>query len=267
MISVRSVVQLLAGPLVVKVRHSNRHQEVVMATPVIQLGVGIYSRADAARLLVVTPSRLRRWVGGYTYRYERGREHRTGSKPPVVRPALPVIDGKIALSFVELMELRVVKAFISRGVSLQQVRAAADLSIRLFEMQHPFASRRVFTDGKAIFSAVSAGESAPDVIQLSRDKHLQLIFGKIFDPFLDEIDFDPSTALAHKWWPLGRSFSVVLNPRIAFGAPTIEGTRVRTSALARMARVLPSREVAKVFEIAPRDVDAAIRFERELAAA
>jgi hypothetical protein len=70
------------------------------------LGVGIYSRAEAARLLKVTQPRLRRWVLGYTYWLHLGERESLRKKPPVVSIDLPVIDDAVALSFVELMELR-----------------------------------------------------------------------------------------------------------------------------------------------------------------
>ena len=100
-----------------------------MAMVSVPLGVGYYSRAEAARLLSMTPSRVRRWVSGYTYwlvRSDDDRERR--AQGPVVKTDLPLVDQAMALSFVELMELRVVKAFLERGISLQRVRKAAALA-------------------------------------------------------------------------------------------------------------------------------------------
>ncbi len=235
--------------------------------PVIRLGVGIYSRSDAARLLGVTPSRLRRWVSGYTYHYTYRTRRRTGQQPPVVSPDLPKIDDTIALSFVELMELRVVKALIERGVSLQRIRAASRLASEIFGTLHPLASKRVFTDGEKIFSSLSQDVSDPDLIELSKDKQFQVILGRVLEPFLGEIDFDHQTNLAFTWWPKGRSVPVVLNPRIAFGAPTIQGTRIRTSALVRLAGSTPIVDLAHAFHVPVPQVRAALDFERELAAA
>lgn len=235
--------------------------------PVIQLGVGIYSRSEAARLLRVTPSRLRRWVSGYTYHYEYGRRRRTGHQPPVVAPDLPQLDGFIALSFLELMELRVVKALIDEGVSLQHVRSASRIAADLFHTGHPFASKRVYTDGQRIFSTLSQDSVGSDLIELSKDRQFQVIFGRVLAPFLNEIDFDPQTSLAHTWWPKGRNVPIVLNPRIAFGAPTIQGTRIRTSAVVRLAGATPASDLARAYQITVPQLKAALDFERELAAA
>jgi uncharacterized protein (DUF433 family) len=165
------------------------------------------------------------------------------------------------------MELRVVKALIDKGVSLQHVRAAACLASERFETAHPFASRRVFTDGKAIFSAVSDEQSVPDVVKWRRAEIDQVVAGAIFETFLHEIEFDPGTALAYRWWPLGRGEPIILDPKISFGAPVVEGTAVRTSTVARMAAHLSVEEAAVAYELELRQAEAAVGFEAQLVAA
>jgi len=111
------------------------------------VGLGLYTRADAVRLLRMTPSRVSRWVMGYSYTPSYAPKAERRAQPPVVRARIPRIDGSILISFLDLMELRVVKALIDRGLSLQHVR---------------------------------------------------------------------QSKLAERWWPLGRSVPVVLDPKIAF---------------------------------------------------
>lgn len=234
----------------------------------IRPGIGIYTRPEAARLLGMTPNRLRRWVSGYTYwlRYEDGAEA-LRRRPSVIKTDLPPLDDSIALSFLELMELRVVKAIVDKGVPLQKVRAQADLASQRFRTEHPFASQRVFTDGKDIFSALADAVDPPNVVRW-RDKDIdQVVSGAVFEQFLQEIEFDQQTALAHRWWPKGRSFPIVLDPRIRFGAPVIEGTAVRTSVVARMASKGTTEEAAVAFELQLGQASAAVEFERELVAA
>ena len=89
-----------------------------MKESITLLGVGFYNRAEAARLLKVHPARLNRWVHGYTYKTREESKHIERRKGPVVLVDLPTVDSTIALSFVELMELRIVKSFIDRGISL-----------------------------------------------------------------------------------------------------------------------------------------------------
>lgn len=242
---------------------------IVTTTPHVPLGTGIYTRPDAARLLGMTPDRLGRWVGGYTYWLrEHGAAERTRRRQhPIVHTELPVIGRSAALSFLELMELRVVKALVDRELSLQYVRRAASLAAGKFGTLHPFASRRVFTDGRHIFSAVSDETDAPDVVRWTAAEIDQVIAGPVFDQFLNEIEFDAMTSLAERWWPCGRDVPVVLDPKISFGAPVIVGTGIRTSTVARLARVSTVRDAAIAYEIDVGRAQAAVAFEGALAAA
>jgi len=237
-------------------------------SPRVPLGVGIYSRAEAARLLHLTPQRLSRWVRGYTYWLKSGVPRRT-HQPPVVHTDLPMIDGTVALSFLELMELRVVKAFVeSKGVPLQRVRVAAKRIAELFQTTHPFAHQRVYTDREQIYVALSGVGIRPDLLQVTgRHETSQLIAGGIFERYLEEIDFEPGTALAERWFPLGRNVPIVLDPHIAFGAPVVAGTGVRTDILTLYAAGNPVPAVAKAFELEVPRVQAAIDFEIQLARA
>jgi uncharacterized protein (DUF433 family) len=237
-----------------------------MTTRPIPLGIGIYSRAEAARLIGVSQSRLRRWVGGYRYWSRYWEEPQLRERPPVIDTDLPVIEDSVALSFYELMELRVVKGLIDQGISLQRVRQTAALCAREFQTQHPFASRRVYTDGTRVYAALSR-DDVPDVIELSERRRLQVILGEVVQPFLKEIDFDETNLLAHRWWPMGRSVPVVLDPRIAFGSPVLQGTAIRTSVAARMAATVPREEVAEAYDVDLARIEAAVEFEEQLAAA
>jgi len=232
----------------------------------IPLGVGFYSRAFAAQLLGVNPVRLNRWVTGYTY-WTRVKGGKTKQKKhPIIKTELPSIDHTLALSFIELMELRVVKAFLERGISLQRVRTAAIRAIDLFNSIHPLASRRVFTGGANIFAELTQEADTPDVLQLTGDNYLQIQSGQLLTNFLDEISFNRDTSLAERWWPLSRAFQVVLDPKIAFGAPIVEGTAVRTDVVAGMVKATSRESAAQVYVLSERQVDSAIEFEKALAA-
>lgn len=205
---------------------------------------------------------------GYTYWLKSGRSPRRTRQPPVVRTDLPTIDDTVSLSFLELMELRVVKGFVDKGVPLQRVRAAARRIGELFGTAHPFAYRRVFTDHEQVFVGLSEAQSPPDLLQVSgRHATLQLIAGSIFEHYVEEIDFDATTSLAERWFPCGRDVPIVLDPHIAFGAPVLVGTRIRTDILDLYASGNPARTVARAFELTSAQVGAAIDFEAELARA
>lgn len=237
-----------------------------MTHGVSPLGLGIYAREEAARLIGVTPSRLRRWVNGYTYHYVHGETSERRRRPPVVATDLPVMDQTVALSFVELMELRVVAALRAKGASLQEIRRAGDVAAEHFGTSHPFASKRVYTDGRKVFAALCR-QSNSDLVQLTRGVVGQVIAGGILEPFLSEIDFDEDTKLTARWWPLGKQVPVVLDPKVAFGAPVIQGTRLRTDFIADMAVHSAPAEIALIYHLDAASVEAAMTFQVQLKAA
>lgn len=237
-----------------------------MAAIILPLGVGYYSRADAARLLTVHPATLNRWVRGYTYQMRSRGEVIQRQRPSLVKLDLPTIDHIMALSFLELMELRIIKALVERKISIQRVRSAASAAIEIFGTSHPFASRRIFTDRRDIFAEITQGIDIPDVIALKEGRHLQIHSGKLLEAILEEISYSQDTSLADRWWPMARSFPVLLDPKIAFGAPTVEGTSTRTDVVAAMAKTTSADVAANVYELTKRQVEACTQFEELLAA-
>lgn len=232
------------------------------------LGIGIYTRAEAGRLLHLSPRRVTSWVRGYRYAWGPKDQRRHGEQPAVIKTDIPPIDGSLAVSFLELVELIVVKQFRDKGIPLQTVRVAWNHAAKAFNTIHPFANQRVFTDGGQIFMALREDEFAPDVLEVSsRRTPFQIIAGPVFRHSLQEIEFDKRTELARRWWPQGRDVPVVLDPTIAFGAPILFGTRVPTAILARYAETRPVEAVADAFELGSERIEAAVNFERQLAPA
>src|SRR5580692_191914 len=120
------------------------------------LGAGTYSLRDAALLLHLRYGKLRRWAAGYWY--SGAAEDRFSE--PVVPADADELDERI-LSFHDLMELAVVAFFRGQGVSMQVVRAARARAQRLFGTEYPFATERLRTDGRGIFSDLSAVDDVP----------------------------------------------------------------------------------------------------------
>ncbi len=85
----------------------------------------------------MTPSRVNRWIRGYTYWLTYRKRPVRREQPAVVETDIPQVGSTFTLSFLELMELRIVKALVERGVSLQRVRVAADIACREFDTMHP----------------------------------------------------------------------------------------------------------------------------------
>lgn len=233
----------------------------------VPLGVGFYTRAEAARFLRMRPDRVNRWVRGYSYSWKVAEDKRHGYQPPVIKTDLPILDDTLTLSFLELMELRVVKEFLDQEIPLQTVRVAWRHAAKAFQTGHPFAHHRVFLDQGRIFVATNDA-NAPDLMEISsRKRPFQLIAGPIFARSVKELEFDEKTLFVRRWWPLGLKVPVVLDPHIAFGTPVIEGTRIPTEVVALHLRARSVEQVARAFEVDRARVEAAQTFESRLAQA
>ena len=55
-----------------------------------------------------------------------------------------------------------------------------------------------------------------------------------------------------------------MDPRVSFGAPTIQGRRVRTAFVAGMAEAGSETQAAAAYGVSLQEVRAALRFESEL---
>lgn len=236
----------------------------------LPLGVGYYSRAEAARLLRLTPTRVSRWVRGYTYWLERshGKQVRR-RQDSVIETDLPHVDGAFALSFLELIELRILRVLVEeRGIPLQTVRKAAHRAREEFGLRHPFASRKVYTHRREIFAELDV-QTGSTILELTgvRGRHLQIQATELLSPYLEEIEFSEGTSLAFRWWPLGRGTAVVLDPSLEFGAPVVYPTRVRTEVVYKLAQVERTEAVMDSFRLERAQVSAAIQWEEILAAA
>ena len=238
-----------------------------MPQPRAPLGVGFYTRADAAHLLRMRLDRVNRWVRGYSYSWTVAATKRRGRQPPVIKTDLPLLDDALTLSFLELMELRVVKEFLDQRIPLQTVRVAWRHAAQAFQTQHPFAHHRVFLDRGHIFVALrNDPDATPDLMEVSsRKRPFQVIAGPIFEKSVKELEFDERTFLVRRWWPLGLGVPVVLDPHLVFGAPVIQGTRIPTEIIARHLKTRSVEQVAKAFEVDRLSIEAAQHFESRLA--
>ena len=82
----------------------------------------------------------------------------------------------------------------------------------------------------------------------------------------ENLDFSEMD-LANRWWPLGRSKRVVLDPALNLGKPVVAAFNIPTATLSRVAKTAGSaREVAEWYEVDEATVLAAIEYENALAA-
>ena len=224
---------------------------------IIPFNTGIYTVPEASRLTRVAPPRIRRWLRGYKF-FSGEREH---VSLPVWRGQLQPVDGALALGFLDLMELRVVDAFLRAGVSWKTLREAERRGSERFRSTHPFCTQRFETDGRSIFVDIGANSDEPILLEIIDD---QSVFDAIASPFFKDLEFSQDRAL-ERWWPLGDHRAVVVDPRRAFGKPIVVHRGVPTVILSSAVKASNSiDEVVFWYGVTKSSVVDAVEFEDSL---
>lgn len=220
--------------------------------PMELTGIGLYTPQQAALLSGAKASEVSRWLFGYKTKNRK-------SMPPLWGTQLSDVERKL-IGFRDLMELRMVAAFVRKGVPLRVIRAALEAAKDMFGTDYPLTSQRFLTDGKTVYHEAVEAEGR-DLTDLRRR---QIVFSVVVRPSLyDGIEFT-ADGKALRWFPL-KDKSVVVDPDLSFGRPSLAGYGVPTEIIALAVKAEKNtRAVAAQFEIPEADVKAAVRFENQL---
>ena len=229
-----------------------------------QLGIGLYTIPAAARLVRASPATVKRWLYGYGYS-KKGANRRYHSEP-LWQPQYDADAlGERVIGFHDLLEIRIVREFVNRGVPLLVVRHCLDEARKMFGAEYPFTRQRFLTDGETVFHEVLKADASDGESGLLDLRKKQFAFRTIIkDSLYASIEYDGD--IARRWFPDGKKNPVVIDPAVQFGHPVIERSGVPTEALyaAWLAEGKKRAAVAKLYEVDPRHVDAAVRFEEKL---
>lgn len=208
--------------------------------------VPAYSIAEAAGYLRIPKSTLRAWLLGQN----------------TFRAVITIADPKARrLSFINLVE-----AFVLAGIRrehaipLPKVRKAVEFLRRKFNSRRPLADDQFATDGVDLFV-----EKFGALVGATQEGQYQLR-----DIILDQLKFvrrDPN-GVPEKivLFPVAsgvkRSASVVIDPRLSFGRPVLDGLGVRTSVLAERFKAGDTiDDLAREYSATPEAVQNALRCE------
>ena len=217
----------------------------------------MYSTAETSRLVGLSSARIHRWLQGYSYGYDS----QIHKQPPVIKRTSSS-DTSYA-SFLDLVDLLFAKKFVDYGISLQKVRKLMDEARNILHTEH-FARRIFFTDGKNIYLEVK--EKGEAILQLLT--HGQWVIPQVIKELAHQIEFDHPSGLARRWYPLGPTGLIVLDPSICFGRPTIVGKGVNTLNIYDffVAEDREAKAVSRWLSLTEREVAAAVEFEEKIAA-
>lgn len=217
------------------------------------LETGIFTVPEVAELVRAPQSMVRIWIDGHK-----------GKQEPVIENELGRVDGKLAISFTNLMEIQFVAFFARAGVPLREIRMIMHDVKTMLAHPHPFATKAVFLTDKRKIVAKIARENGVDAIFDLKTKNYEM--KDVVLPSLQmDLVYDPE-GRARIWYPRrALSPNVIINPRRSFGRPILRESSIPTNAIANAVAVEKSvKVVSLMFEIPERQVREAVAFESAL---
>jgi uncharacterized protein (DUF433 family) len=218
----------------------------------------VYTALEASRYLHLPPSTVRAWAFGQRY----GKGSAAGAFQPVIKPA----DRETRrLSFLNLIELLVLAAIRRKhAVSLPQVRRALRFLERRFPSPHPLADHQFQTNGAELFV-----EKFGEILNVSRDGQVEM--RELLHAYLRCVERDDRGVPVKLYLPSLKPSSVergviVIDPRISFGRPVLDGTGIRAEIIVDRFRAgEPIDSLAQDYGRSREEIEAVVR--SELAAA
>lgn len=213
------------------------------------LGKGVYTPREAARLVGTDVQRVLRWTRG------------SGPQEPLWHAHYQFLDTEVTeISFLDLIEVRVVAAMRNAGISMQSIRFAISFAREKFGIARPLASQSFKTDGTELL--MEAIENDGEYVSLSKRRPGQKVFREIISQSLNDLEYEGSFAV--RWRPRRHS-EVVIDPARHFGDPILDEYGISTSTLYAEHRQFGDLSyLSRIYEIPEQKLHKAILFEQSL---
>jgi uncharacterized protein (DUF433 family)/DNA-binding transcriptional MerR regulator len=173
-------------------------------------------------------------------------------------PTLSKKERRIALSYMQLIEVAVVAAFRKSGVPLNRIRAAREYAGKTLNAEYPFAEYRFKEEAKHLWLDSEELQDLKPGTVVQADQGGQLAWETIIGR-LREFEYEHE-GIVVRWHVAGESSPIIIDPRLSFGAPTIKGTPT-WAIRGRWNAGESDSDIAEDFGLAKEDVREALRFE------
>jgi uncharacterized protein (DUF433 family) len=211
-------------------------------------GEGIYAPREAARLIGATAQDVLRWTRG------------SGPNEPIWRAHYQFLDDSTEISFLDLIELRAVRALRLNNISMQAIRYAIAFAKKEFQIDRPLSAVAFKTDGPEIL--MDAVEKDGELVSLAKTRAGQKVFRKIVDQSVSGLEYEDTRLV--RWRP-DMAKHVVIDPGRAFGAPLVDEAGISTQVLYReWDRTRDFKYVSRLYEIDDHLVKDAVHYEDRL---
>lgn len=208
----------------------------------------MYTFGEASQLAGVSPQTVRNWLFGYTVKERQ-------ASPLFKAPP----DQTTFCSFLQLIEIIVAAQFRKVShTSFLVVKRAYDNAQNEWGVNYPFAHLKLKAMGGHIVNMISESPSFQAVDEL----HQWTIPGLI-QQTIDQLEYE--SELAAKWYPVGKTIPIVVDPRISAGLPTIVGRGVTVEAIdKRFSSGQKWDFIAQDYELTEDTVQEVLRYSRKI---
>jgi uncharacterized protein (DUF433 family)/transcriptional regulator with XRE-family HTH domain len=207
-----------------------------------------YQVAEAARYAGVSPSTVAAW-------------HKASTRGTEATLVLHARDRRASLCYLQLIEVAVVAALRAEKVPLARIAEAREYMATVLKVDYPFARYAFKTDGRRLWmdytQVVGKRRSKGKLLGLNHNG--QLAWDEIIGNRLKDFEYG-GTGVVIKWKLAGPTSRVLIDPRVAFGAPAVQGTPTWIIAGRRKAGQ-GVEEIAEDFSIDVESVLSALQFE------
>jgi uncharacterized protein (DUF433 family) len=214
----------------------------------------MYTFSEAGHLAHVSASTVRNWLFGYTSRYG-------GEVAPLFRS--PGESGA-TVSFLQLIEIVLAGNFRkSERVSFQTVRHAYENARTQWNIEYPFAHLRLEALGGHIVQRLRSERPGRSLQAL--DEPQQWTLPGLVLATISQLDYELD--LAARWYPVGKTLPIVVDPRVSAGIPTVIGRGVTIGVIHKRFKAGQRLDfIAQDFELETATVEEAVRYAEQVAA-
>ncbi len=215
-----------------------------------------YGLNDAAWYLAIPLATLRSWVIGRSYPKQDGTAH---FEPLIQLPG----GADRRLSFSNLVEAHVLRSLRTHHeVPIKHVRAALTYAEERLGIDRLLLRDDLLTHTGDVFL-----ERYGELVNLSKSG--QIAVRQMLEAHLARVEWSTGDPHPRRLFPfshggvLDASKVILIDPRVAFGKPTIAGKGVTTAALVRRVNAGESlQDLARDYDLSEEQVKAAILYER-----
>lgn len=210
------------------------------------IGAGVYPISEVHRLTFISKSRVNRFVKKY-----KGVGGLWGGKAEK-------LGAMHYLTFNDMMELRVINAFLDKGVGWRVICRMAEYARERFGTDYPLSHQRFPKDGRRLYArALESLGVAPAADWDAIDKTLS-------NGIIESLEYESKMPV--RWYPVKNSRRIMIDGRYAFGAPALTQFGVPTQVLYKsyLADNRNAPFVASIYRVTEDGVKSAVKFERAL---